>query len=340
VSFKKKYVENLKSIFQENAHDRGSRLVLSGLYFGASALIYILAVYVPDDETKETLADPQGVLAHFLVFLASGASVVVFFMLVIGIVTFCETEWCSARLSWFGSFLGMSNSPRAFKQALRTLRAMDREQVSLSTAIPRYKQAGLLLKTVNRFDAEPPHTIAKARAERLARRVIAAELSARAALRSDELYAQARLAVLGSAAPSGGSSSKDEEWCYVSVSGNVRHPAALVLLARFQIAGPDPFGMSDRLWDDGLASDEYGFSALLLAPRWVCESAFTGNDTDSYVTPRTTEPVAACGTYKDTVAALWRPDRWSKYHEPERLVNAARRLDSHRKDGEEFKVAF
>lgn len=339
MSFKKKYVENLKGIFQDNAHDRGSRLALSGLYLGVSALVYILAVYVPDDETKETLINPQGVLAHFLVFIASGVLVDVFFLLVIGIATFCETEWCSARLSWFAAFLGMSSSPRAFRQARRTLRTLDREQVSLSTAISRYKQAGLLLKTAKRFDTEPPHTIAKVRADRLVRRIMAAETAARAALCSDELYSQARLAVLGSAAPSGGSSSNDEEWCYVSVAGNVRHPAALVLLAKFQIAGPDPFGMSERLWDDGLASDEYGFSALLLAPRWVCQSAFTGNDTDSYTTPRTTEPAVAYGTYKDTVVALWRPDRWSKYHEPERLVNAARRLDSHRKGGEEFKVA-
>lgn len=339
MSFKKKYVENLKGFIQFNASDRGSILALSGLYLGTTTLMYILAVYVPDDETKKTLANPQGVLAHILVFAISAASVAAFFLLVVAIVTFCETEWCSARLSWFAAFLGMSSSPRAFKQARRTLRTLEKEQGSLSTAISRYKQAGLLLKTAQRFDTEPPHTIARVRAERLVLRIIAAETAAREALRSDELYSQAHFEVMGSLASSADSSPNGEEWCYVSVTGIVRHPAALVLLARFQIAGLDPFGMSDRLWDDSLASDEYGFSALVLAPRWVCQHAFTGKDTDSYATPRTTEPAAAYGTYKDTVAALWRPDRWSKYHEPERLVNAARRLDSHRKGGEEFKVA-
>lgn len=342
MSFKKKYVENLKDLFHVNARDRGSLLALSGLFLGTSTLMYILAVYVPDDETKETLANPQGALAHFQVFVVSAASVVALFLLVVGIVTFCETEWCSARLSWFGAFLGMSSSPRAFKQARRTLRTLDKEQVSLSTAIPRYKQAGLLLKTAKRFDAEPAKTLAKARAERLVGRIVAAETAAREALRSDELYSQARIAILGLDDPSVASSPASEEWCYVSVSGTVRHPAALVMLAKFQIAGPDPFGMSERLWDDRLTSDEYGFSALVLAPRWVCQSAFIVENTDSYATPRATprvtEPAIAYGTYKDTVAALWRPDRWSKYHEPERLANAARRLDSHRKDGGEFKV--
>jgi len=338
VSFKKKYVENLKDFFHFNDRDRVLFLALSGLYLGISALVYILAVYIPDDETKETLANPQGVLAHFLVFVISAASTAAFFLLITGIITFCETEWFSARLSWFAAFLGMSSSPRAVKQALRTLRTLEQEQVSLSTAISRYKQAGLLFKTADRFDVEPPNTIAKTRAERLVMRIVAAETAAREALRSDDLYSQARLAILGQADPSVDHPPAGEEWCYVSVSGSVRHPAALVMLAKFQIAGPDPFGMSEHSWDDRLASDEYGFSALILAPRWVCQSAFIGEGTDSYAAPRVTEPAIAYGTYKDTVAALWRPDRWSKYHEPERLVNAARRLDSHRKDGEEFKV--
>lgn len=335
MSFKKRYTENLKIMFQDI--DRNSGLVVVLMFLTAGMAVFAITVYLPEGKTGKPLLSPQGSFELIMVFIFSVAASVVLVLFVVAMVSFFETERWAARISWFAASLGMSSSPREFRQASRMLRTLNKGHVSLSTAISQYKQMHALLKTVGQLATEPPRTLAKVRTDRLVRNVAVAEKAAREYMRSDELYSQARLvALLGSSATAANCQPDAEERCYISLAGAVQNPTAVVLLARFQIAGPDPFGVSKSLWLEDIASNDYNFSALLLAPRWV-RNSFAGDD--SWRDPHVTEPTPAYGTYTDTVVGLWSSDRWSKYHQPERLVNAARRLDSHRKGGDEFKVS-
>jgi hypothetical protein len=345
VSFKNQYfarfVESCKSLIYNPDRRRRSTPELAGLcliVLAVSVLLYAFAVYIPDDETGKTLTNPRDVPAHLMVFAVAVPAAIIFILVVVAIATFFETEWCSTHLLRFSSILGMSSTPNAFGAVRRALRTLEKEKASLETAVLRYKQAAQTVKLVHTLKDEPRYTLARVRLSRLQRRAESAKASAKAFLYSDELFSQATDAFDYSCPPR-----RAAEWCYISLSGPVKHPTVLALLARFQIAGLDPLAITEIAWSDELVGERHDFAALALAPRWVCHHVFketmyiigTSHYLSTFPPIRLTEPVAAAGTYKDTVAALWTADRWSTHHQPERLVWLARRLDSRRKDGAE-----
>lgn len=333
MNFKQRFVDTFRILFIDL--EKSSKLIVGSLYPVLTGLTYAVVVFVPQEDGKAPALDPEGWFQHALALVASGVFILAFAVIVVALVVFFETPKVTESILAFGSLVGLSSSPRGFRQAKATLRSLSRGKPSLDSALNRFKQAATLQKNAARFAPELPRTLARVRMDRLQARIDSVLAESKAYIGGDESFAEIRaLAGESQGLP------LVEDLCYVSVAGCVKHPCSLMVVARFQITGVQALEVSSRSWDNEVAAEGYDFSALLCLPLWAVEAINAAESEDPRGSLlRISAPALAAGTFTDTVAALWRPDRWSSYHQPERLVNAAKRLDSRRKGGENFKIS-
>jgi len=333
VNFKQRFVDVFRILYIDL--ERSSKLIVGSLYPVLTGLTYAVLVFIPQEDGKAPALAPEGWLQHALALVASGVFILTFAVSVVAIVVFFETPKVMGSILAFGSLVGISSSPRGLRQAKATLRSLGKGKPSLDSALNRFKQAVTLQKSVAHFAPEPPRTLARVRMDRLQAGIDAVLTESRTYIGGDESFAEIR-------ARAGESQGLPlvEDLCYVSVAGCVKHPRSLAIVARFQVTGVPALEVSSRSWDNDVAAEGYDFSALLCLPLWAVDAINAAESEDSRGSLlRISAPALSAGTFTDTVAALWRPDRWSSYHQPERLVNAAKRLDSRRKGGENFKIS-
>lgn len=324
--FKKNLVESYRDLFHDLyantflAHKKSTSLVLVAL----TGIFYIAFVFVDSDDTGEPSMNPDGLLEHLGVFILSGVLLVFSTLLFVALLAFLEAVNAAKGLDWLISVAGLPSHPRAFKQATASIRALE-STPTLESSVSYLKRALETKRKVSQLPQEPKRSLAGVRVRRLTARADGALVEIRGFFEAESSLESAVSTLVGHKA-----NFPDRSDCsnvYVALSGPIHHPALLLVVNRFRVAGPDPLEQVDSSWGDSLQSEGYGFASLLCMPKWLLVMLQDSLDSLGERTPRLTDSAPAGGTFKDTVSYLWRQDRWSKYHQPTRVADAARRLD-------------
>jgi len=326
VNFKQKLTKNLRSLYCDLYKDTtpAYKKSLCAVSLALTGVFYIAFVFVDSRETSKPVLNPDGLLEHLGAFILSGVLLVVSTLLFVVLLAFLEAVNAVKGLDWLISVAGLPSHPRAFKQVTASLQALE-STPTLESSVIHLKRALETKKEVSQLPQEPKRSLAGVRVRRLTARSDDALVKIRGFFEAESSLESAVSTLVGRKANFPDRS--DYSNVYVSLSGPIHHPALLLVVNRFRVAGPDPLEQVQSSWDDSLQSEGYNFASLLCMPKWLLVMLQDSLDSLGERPPRLTDSAPAGGTFKDTVSYLWRQDRWSKYHQPTRVADAARRLD-------------
>ncbi len=330
--YKSEFTTLFREIYRSprNLYDRIFRAGTLGLSFA----IYPIILFSEDSDGTR-LVSPHGVLEHLaLIPVAAAATlgaVSVAFFIAMTAVHGRKLRWVHFALG----MLGLRASAKVLKSVKEYTEMLGSTPPSLDTNEKSMVLARMLEKFTSSVVPDHPYTTAWWRSHtllRTARELVAAHLDY---LESDDAFHSALMRTTEKHHVIFGDVDKplDQTLVYTSVSGQVLDYGTLVLMKRYLVAGEDPLQWEPHYNVGQIrVGMRHGYSALLCLPRWVCEThlAFEQFGPD---------PAPANGTYKDTVAYLWSADRHNMYHQPTKLVAAAKRLDMSRRGDLELFVA-
>ena len=327
------YKSDFQKLFREiflspqNSLDRMVRAGVLGLPF----LTYpIIVLYENSDGTR--LVSPHNVLEYASVLLISVA--VALSGISLGFFV-AMTAVHGRKLRWVHFILGMLGfraSAAELKRVRQNTEMLKKHPLSVNTIESSVVLAGMLNRALQAVVPDFRYTAAWWRSRKLLRvapEIVAAHMDY---LETDDAFHSALQHAVEKHYEIFGETDKslDQTLVYVSVSRDVPDINTLVLMNKYLVAGKSPlqressYGRYAYDATPRLAGMNSGYSALLCIPRWMCDSLLTLKQFDG-------EPASATGTYKDTVAFLWNRNRSNLYHQPTKLVAAAKRLDKNRR---------
>ncbi len=311
-----------------------SKLVVRGYIVALPAIFYITSLFTRDDD-GEKFIDPNGVFEHALWVLVVCFGTVFFYAAIILIVLAADSKKGQKTLDVIATSVGMRNSRRATKNLKKLNKTLKNAELRPEILLEHLRLANEASMEIQNYPLEPRGTLARTMSDKLIKKTRTAVSQTRAYVSSEQALASAK--TKSAEILNTGQNNLDEKLVYFSVDGQL-DGYALILASKYMIAGKNPLEPKDS-WGNSLVGEYYMFTALLCAPLWVQQSNLARGDAyadDVLIKISGTEE--AKGSYKDTVANLWNPDRWHMYHRPDRLVRAAKMLDTKRRGGEEHLV--
>lgn len=302
-------------------------------------ILYVVFVYV-DDENGKRVFNPSGPAEHAAVLVFSYVSVISVILAMLWLSILAESGKLDPATTLISEFLGFPvEGPR-----LRKMRSLSKylahQTPSLAWITDQLRVVREIELHASQVEASNPRFLARKVAARRLRSYLDGTHRFNSYLRSESAYAEAAAharSILESKSPG---LEMDDTLVYFSVSGALNSMFESVLVSAHRVAGPDPVA-EDPTWENHWYQyrpngQRYDFAALVCAPAWMHKASMGHvSEREPDYMFRLTDPAPASSTFRDTIANLWDDDRWGMYHQPAKLVKAARGLDRNRRDGAE-----
>lgn len=343
----------LSSVFRDKPEGWGERLIR--LFIIALPVVIYPAVLLSKEDGQRTYT-PHGVWEHIALFTASA---VILYVLLLGTVVLLISAEQGRKIPWVRFVIGMTGV-QACRKLLREItnqrESADFEYKSMRIVLDGSQGSRVLrVYPVNRLQrliealpldsvngktvTDAKYTTAWWRTQRTVHKAKASVARSRSFLESPQALSDALHVILNTIGECQTDGS-ESEFVYYSISGPLRTSAEMVFVKQHLVAGSDPFQPLDTYDPDRLAGEDWRFAALVCAPRWSHTHRFGRDDRGSAaVHERISDAAEASGTYRDTVASLWRRDWWDLYHQPDKVVRAAKVLDRRRSEHGDTYVA-
>ena len=307
------------------------------------AFVYAVLVFI-DDSKGERVVYPSNMFEHLGVLVSSYILMYAVVVLFIWFMILAESGKLDPMTRTVSEFFGFPAEGPRFKRMKALTKYLKHQTPSLTWICDQMRVVKELEMQASALKAYTPRFLAKYTAARNTQRSLSDLSRFEAYTRSTSAYTEAFAFANEKFETTYPGSTKDETLVYFSVSGRLSSMFESVLISRHLVAGDDPLDLDPQWtaqWHEyRLVGDTYDFAALVCAPLWLYKIRIghVSEKEPDYLF-RITETHPASATYKDTVSNLWDKDRWGMYHQPLRLVKAAKRLDRNRRGGHEYWVS-